>query len=157
MFTLSIYALCAGTAAHRHHNRKKMAKMLNIGKKFEDFSSLEIAIQHYQKEENVKFFRRSARTIEKAQPRMPYKKLNERLKYYEISFHCIRGLSIYLFVLQVMTSKPSQHTMSDPHQSAHKMPFKWHFAGGPTLARFFMFSFDVCFDIMPKSNIINFR
>ena len=95
---------------------------------------------------------------------MPDKKLNEHLKYYEISFLYIRGgknvlkstylptyptyLSIYLFVLQVMTSKPSQHTMSDPHRSAHKMPFKWHFAGGPTMARFFMFSFDVSFDIM---------
>ena len=68
-----------------------MAQMLNIGKKFEDFSSLEIAIQQYQKEENVQFFRRSSRTIEKAQPRMPNKKLNEPLKYYEISFHCIRS------------------------------------------------------------------
>ena len=45
-----------------------------IGKKFEDFSSLEIAIQQYQKEEHVQFFRRSSRTIEKAQPRMPDKK-----------------------------------------------------------------------------------
>ena len=65
-----------------------MAQMLNVGKTFEDFSSLEIAIQQYQKEENVQFF---WRTIEKVQPRMPDKKLNERLKYYEISFHCIRG------------------------------------------------------------------
>ena len=31
----------------------RMAQMLNIGKKFEDFYSLEIAIQPYQKEENV--------------------------------------------------------------------------------------------------------
>ena len=69
----------------------RMAQMLNIGKMFEDFSSLEIAIQQYQKEENVQFFRCSLRTIEKAQPRMPDKKLNKRLKYYEISFHCIRG------------------------------------------------------------------
>ena len=78
-----------------------MAQTLTIGKKFEDFSSLEIAIQQYQKEENVQFFS-SSRTIEKAQPRMPDKKLNERLKYYEISFHCIRGgknyLSIYLSI-----------------------------------------------------------
>ena len=44
--------------------------------------------------------------------------------------------------------------MSDPHRSAHKMPFEWHFAGGPTLARFFMFSSDVSFDIMRKSTII---
>ena len=157
-----------------------MAQMLNIGKKFENFSSLEIAIQQYQKEENVQFCRRSSQTIEKAQPRMPDKKLNEHLKYYEISFHCIRGgknfksrstgmreqrlptyLPTYLpptylpiFVLQIMTSKPSQHTMSDPRRSAHKMPFKWHFSGGPTLSRFFMFSFYVSFDIMRKSTII---
>ena len=51
-----------------------MAQMLNIGRKFEDFFSLEIAIQQYQKKENVQFFRRSSRTIEKAQPRMQDKK-----------------------------------------------------------------------------------
>ena len=100
--------------------------MLNIGKKFEDFSTLEIAIQQYQKEKNVQFFRRSSRTIEKAKPRMPDQKIDERLKHYEISFHCIRVgknfksrstgmreeviylyLSIYLFVLQVMTINPA--------------------------------------------------
>ena len=32
-----------------------MAQMLNIGKRFEDFSSLEIAIQQYQKEENAHY------------------------------------------------------------------------------------------------------
>ena len=56
-----------------------MAQMLNIGEKYEDFSSLEIAIQQYQKEEIVQFFRRSSQTIdvrEKAQPRMPGKKMN---------------------------------------------------------------------------------
>lgn len=68
-----------------------MSQKLNIGQKFEDFSSFEIAIQQYQKAENVQFFRRNSRTIAKAQPRMPEKKLNERLKYYEIQFHCIRG------------------------------------------------------------------
>ena len=41
--------------------------MAQMGKKFENFSSLEIAIQQYQKEENVQLFRRSSRTIEKAQ------------------------------------------------------------------------------------------
>ena len=35
-----------------------MAKTLKIGKQFEEFSSLEIAIQQYQKEENDQFFRR---------------------------------------------------------------------------------------------------
>ena len=42
--------------------------------------------------------------------------------------------------------------MSDQYRSASKTPFKWYFAGGPTLARFFMFSFD----IMRKSTIIIF-
>ena len=43
--------------------------------------------------------------------------------------------------LKVLTNKPSQHTMSDQYyRSASKTPFKWHFVGGPTLARFFMFS-----------------
>ena len=68
-----------------------MSQKLNIGQKFEDLSSFEIAIQQYQNAENVQFFRRSSRTIAKAQPRMPEKKLNECLKYYEIQFHCIRG------------------------------------------------------------------
>ena len=45
-------------------------------------------------------------------------------------------------------------SMSDPHRSAHKMPFKWHFAGGPTLVRFFMFSFNVSFDIMRQLTFI---
>ena len=40
-----------------------MAKTLNIGKQFEGFSSLEIAIQQYQKEENVQFFRRQKLTL----------------------------------------------------------------------------------------------
>ena len=43
--------------------------------------------------------------------------------------------------------------MSDQYRSASKTPFKWYFAGGPTLARFFMFSFDVSFDIMRKSTL----
>ena len=68
-----------------------MSQKLNIGQKFEDFFSFEIAIQQYQNAENVQFFWRSSRTIAKAQRQMPEKKLNERLKYYEIQFHCIRG------------------------------------------------------------------
>ena len=44
--------------------------------------------------------------------------------------------------------------MSDQYRSASKTQFKWYFAGGPTLSRFFMFSFDGSFDIMRKSTII---
>ena len=68
-----------------------MSKNLNIGQKFEDFSSFEIAIQQYQNAENVQFFRRNSQTIAKAQPRMPEKKLNEHLKYYEIQFSLYMG------------------------------------------------------------------
>ena len=74
-----------------------MAQTLTIGKKFADFSSLETAIQQYQKEENVQFFRRSSRTIEKAQPRMPDKNLNERLnimKYHFIAYAVARTLNL---------------------------------------------------------------
>ena len=56
--------------------------------------------------------------------------------------------------LKVLTNKPSQHTMSDQYRWASKKPFKWHFAGGQTLSCFFMFSFDVSFDIMRKITII---
>ena len=66
-----------------------MSQKLNTGQKFEDFSSFKIAIQQYQNAENVQFFRRNSRTIAKAHLRMPEKKLDERLKYYEIQFHCI--------------------------------------------------------------------
>ena len=44
--------------------------------------------------------------------------------------------------------------MSDQYRSSSKTPFKWHFAGRQTLSRFFMFSFEVSFDIMHKSTII---
>ena len=43
-----------------------MAPKLNKGQRFVDFSSLKIAIQQYQKVENVQ---RISRTIEKAHPR----------------------------------------------------------------------------------------
>ena len=38
--------------------------------------------------------------------------------------------------LKAPTNKPSQHTMSDQYRASSKTPFKWHFVGGPTLARF---------------------
>ena len=73
-----------------------MAQMLNIGKKCTEFSSLEIAIHQYQKEENVQFFRRSSRTIEKAQPRMPDKNLMSILnimRYHFIVYALARTLN----------------------------------------------------------------
>ena len=49
-----------------------MANNLHIGQKFEDFAAFESAIMH------------------KAQPRLE-KKLNPKIKYYEVKYHCIHG------------------------------------------------------------------
>ena len=68
-----------------------MAHRLHIGKKFEDFSAFESAIERYQNAEYVQFWKRDSRTISAAQSRLPKKTLNPRLKYYEVSFHCIQG------------------------------------------------------------------
>ena len=62
-----------------------MAPILAIGQKFQDFSTFVIAIRHYQESENVQFFKRSSRSISAAQPRISGKKLNEQLKYYEVT------------------------------------------------------------------------
>ena len=86
---------------------------IRIHIKFEDFSAFESATRHYQKAENVQFYRRDSRTVAFSQSRLSNKTLEEKTKYYEITFHCINGerkykssatgargsiyLSIYLF------------------------------------------------------------
>ena len=54
-----------------------MAHNLHIGQKFEDFAAFESAIMCYQNAENVQFYRRDSRSLDKAQPRLE-KKLNGR-------------------------------------------------------------------------------
>ena len=60
----------------------RMARILHIGQKFENFQAFESAIERYQNAENVKFYKRDSRSVEKVQVRISYK-VNERLKYYE--------------------------------------------------------------------------
>ena len=67
-----------------------MAHNLHIGQKFEDFAAFESAIMRYQNAENVQFYRRDSRSVDKAQPRLE-KKLNPKIKYYEVMYHCING------------------------------------------------------------------
>ena len=67
-----------------------MAHNLHIGQKFEDFAAFEIAIMRYQNAENVQFYRRDSRSVDKAQPRLE-NKLNPKIKYYEVKYHCING------------------------------------------------------------------
>ena len=68
----------------------KIAHNLHIGQKFEDFPAFESAIIRYQNAENVQFYRRDSRGVDKAQPRLE-KKLNPKIKYYEVKNHCING------------------------------------------------------------------
>ena len=69
-----------------------MAHNLHKGQKFEDFAAFErlSAIMRYQNAENVQFYRRDPRSVDKAQPRLE-KKLNPKIKYYEVKYHCIHG------------------------------------------------------------------
>ena len=44
----------------------------------------------YQNAENVQFYRCDSRSVDKAQPRFE-KKLNPKIKYYEVKYHCIHS------------------------------------------------------------------
>ena len=68
----------------------KMAHNLHKGQKFEDFAAFESFFMRYQNAENVQFYRRDSRSVDKAQPRLE-KKLNTKIKYYEVKYHCIYG------------------------------------------------------------------
>ena len=50
-----------------------MAHNLHIGQKFEDFAAFESAIMRYKNAENVQFYRRHSRSVDKARPRMENK------------------------------------------------------------------------------------
>ena len=44
----------------------------------------------YHNAVNVQFHRRDSRSVDKAQPRLE-KMLNQKIKYYEVKYHCING------------------------------------------------------------------
>ena len=60
-----------------------MAHNLIIGQKFEDLVAFESAITRYQNAENIQFFKRDPRSVDKAKPLLK-KKLNPKIKYYEV-------------------------------------------------------------------------
>ena len=64
-----------------------MAHNLHIGQKFEDFEASVSAIMRNQNDENVQFYRRDSRSVDKAQARLE-KMLNPKIKYYEVKYHC---------------------------------------------------------------------
>ena len=67
-----------------------MANKVYIGQQFDDFSAFESAISHQQNNENVQFFKRDSRSLEAAKG-VSNKTFNPRIKYYDVTYHCIPG------------------------------------------------------------------
>ena len=67
-------------------NFVRMAQMLNIGKKFEHFSSLEIPSSSIRRKKTLN----SSGAVREPLKRHSHD-CHERLKYYEVSYHCIHG------------------------------------------------------------------
>ena len=65
----------------------RKAHNIHIGQKFEDVRAFESALKRYQNVESVQFYKRDSRTVEKIQQRIINRKLNARLKYYEITIY----------------------------------------------------------------------
>ena len=68
-----------------------MAHKVYIGQQFDDFSAFENAISQYHNNENVQFFKRDSRSLEAAKSRVSNKTFNPRIKYHEVTYHCIRS------------------------------------------------------------------
>ena len=61
-----------------------------VGDSFHTFEELDKKIRLYEQCNSVQLWKRDTRTIQAAQKRMS-RPLNERIKYYEIVYSCIRG------------------------------------------------------------------
>ena len=68
-----------------------MAHKVYIVQQFDDFSAFESTISQYQNNENVQFFKRDSHSLEAAKGRVSNQTFNPRIKYYEVTYHCIRG------------------------------------------------------------------
>ena len=62
-----------------------------VWESFETFQDLERNINDYEQSNSVQLWKRDARTVQIAQKRLPNRTLNERIKYYEITYACIHG------------------------------------------------------------------
>ena len=63
---------------------------LAIGDQFQTFEELEQKLKTYECTKFVKYWRRDSRTIATARKRVS-RPLSDRLKYYEVAYHCIHG------------------------------------------------------------------
>lgn len=71
-----------------------MVMAIHVGSRFESFKFLENAVKELEKEQNVTFWKRKARTINSMSCRIV--RLNpENLRYYSIKYACIFGGRIH--------------------------------------------------------------
>ena len=63
---------------------------LAVGESFESFEELKLKVKQYEEKHFVQFWIRDSRTVDSAQKRLT-KKLNEKIKYYEVVFCCVHG------------------------------------------------------------------
>ena len=54
-------------------HKVRMAHILHIGQKFENFQAFESAIEHDQNAKSVQFYKRDSRSVEKVQVCISYK------------------------------------------------------------------------------------
>ena len=66
-----------------------MAHKVHIEQQFADFGDVESAIRYNQNSENVQLFKRNSRALEAAKAWAPTKLFHDKLRYYEVKFHCI--------------------------------------------------------------------
>ena len=62
-----------------------------VGDLFSTYEELEKKLQLYKATNYVEFWKRDARTIAAARPRMPDRPMKADLQYYEIKYSCIHG------------------------------------------------------------------
>ena len=70
-----------------------MAHKVHIGQQFDRFFFLAFKSfkERYQNTEYVEFYRRDSLAVEASAARYPKKALNPAIKFYEATYHCVRG------------------------------------------------------------------
>ena len=66
-------------------------KCVKVGDAFSTFEDVERAIRNLEQEESITYWRRDTRSFEAAKKRLPNIVNNDKLKYYEVKFTCLKG------------------------------------------------------------------
>ena len=65
--------------------------LLHVGQTFGDHEALEKGIEQLEKLENCELWVRDSRTVDAAVKRARRKQINPKLKYAEVTYHCVYG------------------------------------------------------------------